>query len=288
MAMDQLFDGKFLRTIQQLTLSAHFSIDGSTAGNRKSRSKGSSVEFSDYREYIPGDDFRRIDWNAYGRFEKLFVKLFMEEREAPVNIFLDVSKSMDWGEPNKSIASRRLAVALAYISLANFDRVSMVCIDNGIQKMCRNIRGKNLFHRITDILENIQYTGRSSILKSIESFRMQMGSGITVIISDFFSRENLYDIIKYLAYNKQSIYICHILSPQEIRPDINESVRLVDSETMETVEVTVTPSLLNSYSKVLDSFKSEIERTCIKWGAYYLSFSSDMDVSEMVKEVAEH
>jgi len=93
--MSELFDGKFLQTIQQLTLSAHFSIDGSTAGNRKSRSKGSSVEFSDYREYIPGDDFRRIDWNAYGRFEKLIVKLFMEEREAPVNIFLDVSKSMD-------------------------------------------------------------------------------------------------------------------------------------------------------------------------------------------------
>ena len=286
--MSRLFDSRFLQTIQQLTLSARFSIDGSTAGNRKSRSKGSSVEFSDYREYIPGDDFRRIDWNAYGRFEKLFVKLFMEEREAPVHIFLDVSKSMDWGEPNKSIASRRLAAALAYISLANFDRVSVVCIDDGIQNMCRNLRGKNFFHKITDVLENVHYTGRSSIQKSIESFSMQMGRGITVIISDFFSRENLNDIIKYLAYNKQSIYICHILSPQEIRPNMNESVRLVDSETMETVEITVTPSLLNSYSKALESFKSQIERTCMKWGAYYLNFSSDMDVAEMVKEVAEH
>lgn len=286
--MSELFDGKFLQTIQQLMLNAHFSIDGSTAGNRKSRSKGSSVEFSDYREYIPGDDFRRIDWNAYGRFEKLFVKLFMEEREAPVNIFLDVSKSMDWGKPNKSIASRRLAAALAYISLANFDRVSMVCINDGIQNMCRNVRGKNLFHRITDVLENVSYTGRSSIQRSIESYCMQMERGITIIISDFFSQDNLHDIIKYLAYNKQSIYICHILSPQEIRPEINESVRLVDSETMETVEITVTPSLLNSYSKVLESFKNQMERTCIKWGAYYFSFSSDMDVAEMVKEVAKH
>jgi uncharacterized protein (DUF58 family) len=220
--MNQLFDNNFLDKIQQLTLNAKFTIDGTFAGNRKSRSKGSSVEFSDYREYVPGDDFRRIDWNAYGRFEKLFIKLFMEEREAPVTIFLDVSKSMDWGEPNKSIASRRLAAALSYISLSNFDRVSVVCFDELIKENCKNVRGKIAFYRITNLLENVQYTGNSNIQKTVESYPVQWGRGITVIISDFFSQGSFSQVLKHLKYNKQVIYICHILSPQEIQPDISE------------------------------------------------------------------
>ena len=286
--MSQLFNSNFLQKIQQLTLNARFSMDGNSAGNRKSRSKGSSVEFSDYREYTQGDDFRRIDWSAYGRFEKLFIKLFMEEREAPVTIFLDVSKSMDWGEPNKSISSRRLAAALAYISLANFDRVSIACVDDGIQQMCKDVRGKNFFHKITSILENIQYTGESNIQKAIENYRVQSGRGITVIISDFFSQGSFSELLKLLIYNKQAVYICHILSPQEVQPTINEAVRLVDSETREVLDITVTPSLLNSYTKALDNFRIQIEQTCIKWGVYYFQLSSNMAMEEMVKEVVEH
>lgn len=286
--MSQLFNSNFLKKIQQLTLNTRFALDGTSAGNRKSRSKGSSVEFSDYREYTPGDDFRRIDWNAYGRFEKLFIKLFMEEREAPVTIFLDVSKSMDWGEPNKSIASRRLAAALSYISLSNFDRVSIACIDDRTQEMSRNVRGKIAFHRITDLLENVRYTGTSNIQKAIESYPMQSGRGITVMISDFFSQGSFSQTLKYLKFNKQVIYVCHILSPQEIQPDISESVRLVDSETGEVLDITVTPSLLNSYNKALKNFRNSLERECLKWGAYYFNFSSDITIEEMVKEVTEH
>jgi len=122
--MSQLFDSEFLKKIQQLVITSKIVLSDGAGGNRKSRSKGSSIEFSDYREYSLGDDFRRIDWNAYGRFEKLFIKLFMEEREAHVHIFLDTSKSMDWGEPNKSFASRRLAAELSYISPSNYDKVS--------------------------------------------------------------------------------------------------------------------------------------------------------------------
>lgn len=284
--MSQLFDSEFLQKVQRLVLKTRFSLDGTSAGNRKSRSKGSSVEFSDYREYAPGDDFRRVDWNAYGRFEKLFVKLFMEEREAPVSIFLDVSKSMDWGEPNKSIQSRRLAAALGYISLANFDRVSVFCVEEGIQQMCRNIRGKNLFHRITDILEHVRYRGESQIQKAVEDCRMQSGRGITVLISDFFFRESLEELLKHLTVHKQSVYACHILSPQEVHPEINESLRLVDSESGEMLDITVTPSLMKAYGKSFENFCGQLERTCIKWGANYFQFSSDMAVEEMVKEVA--
>jgi uncharacterized protein (DUF58 family) len=285
--MDLLFDSDFLKKIQQLAINAKFTIDGTSEGNRKSRAKGSSAEFSDYREYAPGDDFRRIDWNAYGRFEKLFIKLFMEEREAPVTIFLDGSKSMDWGEPNKGIASRRLAAALSYICLSNFDRVTLALVNDRVHDICRNVRGKIAFHKIMEFLENAKYGGISNIQKAIESYDVQWRRGITVIISDFFSGGSFSQLLKYLKYNKQAIYACHILSPQEIQPDISESVRLVDSETGEIMDVTVTQSLLNSYYKALKNFRDDMERECLKWGTYYFNFSSEISIEEMVKEVTQ-
>ncbi len=286
--MSQLFDSTFLKKIERMALSARFSLDGTTAGNRKSRSKGSSVEFSDYREYAPGDDFRRLDWNAYGRFEKLFVKLFMEEREAPVSIFLDVSKSMDWGEPNKTIASRRLAAALAYISLTNFDSVSLTCVDEVIQQSCKSVRGKNFFYRVTDILENVNYSGGSHLQKAIEGTSASWRRGITVLISDFFTLGDIHELLKYLTYHKQTVYVCHILSPQELVPTVSESVRLVDSENGRSMDITVTPALLNSYGKALENFRSHLEQSCLKWGTSYFHFSSELAVEEMVKEVAKN
>lgn len=286
--MSRLFDAEFMGKIQHLSLYINMALDGSSSGNRKSRSKGSSVEFSDYREYACGDDFRRIDWNAYGRFEKLFIKLFMEEREAPVTVFLDISKSMDWGEPNKSIASRRLAAALGYISLYNFDRVSMVCVNDSIKSVCRDVRGKNFFHRLTNMLENVQYTGRSHIQKAVEKYRMGTGKGITILISDFFSEGDFNELVKYFKYRKQEVYLCNILSPQELQPEINESVRLVDTETGQTVDITVTPALLKSYRRAVGNFRDSLEQMCFKWGANYFQFSSAMGVERMIKEVAEH
>lgn len=286
--MSKLFDSKFLQKLERISLHANLALDGSMSGNRKSRSRGSSVEFSDYREYASGDDFRRIDWNAYGRFEKLFIKLFMEEREAPVTIFVDVSKSMNWGEPNKSIASRKLAAALAYMSLSNFDRVSMVCIDDGIRAECRDIRGKNFFYKITDMLEKVQFTGQSDIKKAVEAYQMKANRGISVLISDFFSEGSFDELMKYLRYKKQEVYICNILSPQELKPDINESVRLIDSETNKFIDITMTPSLLNSYEKTLNSFLAEMEQTGYKWGANFFKFSSLMSVEKMIVGVAEH
>jgi uncharacterized protein (DUF58 family) len=281
-----LFDSEFLKKIEQMSLHIHLAMDGASAGNRKSRSKGSSVEFSDYREYTHGDDFRRVDWNAFGRFEKLFIKLFMEEREAPVSIFLDVSKSMDWGEPNKSIASRRLAAALSYVSLSSFDRVSLFCVDETIQAMCRDVRGKNFFHRVTSLLENVEYSGKSNMQAAVEGLHISGTKGITVLISDFFTQGSFNELIKYCKYKKQEVYVCHILSPQELEPDINESIRLIDSETKESIDITVTPALLDSYCRAVNVFRNEIEKVCFKWGANYYRFSSAQLLEEMIKEVA--
>lgn len=281
----QIFDSDFLRKLEKLVLSSRITIADGASGNRKSRAKGSSVEFSDYREYSIGDDFKRIDWNAYGRFEKLFIKLFMEEREAPVHIFLDTSKSMDWGEPNKSIASRRLAAALSYISLSNYDRVSLVFLSDTIEVYKKALRGRNSFGEVLNLMEELKYNGQTDIYNTITKFDFKTGRGISIVISDFFTKGNIKDLISYLKFRKQEVYICHVLSPQEINPDVSLSLRLVDSETGEFKDVTASPSLVKAYTRVLERFLKETEEFCNNYGAHYILSETSLPVEQMIKMV---
>lgn len=281
----QLFDSEFLRKLDQLVISSKITLADGASGNRKSRAKGSSVEFSDYREYTIGDDFKRIDWNAYGRFEKLFIKLFMEEREAPIHIFLDNSKSMDWGEPNKNIASRRLAAALSYISLVSYDRVSLVCMNNAVDKFITDLRGKNSFSKVLNFMENVEYTGTTDIYNTVSKYNLKSGRGISIVISDFFTKGNLLNMINYLQYKKQEVYICHILSPQEVAPEIGMSLRLIDVESGEFRDVTSSPALIKTYKKVYSKFISNIEEICAGRGVNYIFMESSMPAEKMVRMV---
>lgn len=281
----QLFDSDFLKKLEQLVISTKISLADGASGNRKSRAKGSSVEFSDYREYSIGDDFKRIDWNAYGRFEKLFIKLFMEEREAPIHIFLDNSKSMDWGEPNKSIASRRLAAALSYISLCSYDRVSLVCMNDVVDKFKSDLRGKNSFSQILNLMDSLEYKGTTDIFNTVSKYNLKSGKGISIVISDFFTKGNLLDMINYLQFKKQEVYICHILAPQEVEPEIGMSLRLIDIESGEFRDVTSSPALVKTYKKVYKRFITNIEDTCKGRGVNYMFMESSVPPEKMVRMV---
>jgi uncharacterized protein (DUF58 family) len=281
----QLFDSDFLKKLEQLVISTKISLADGASGNRKSRAKGSSVEFSDYREYSIGDDFKRIDWNAYGRFEKLFIKLFMEEREAPIHIFLDNSKSMDWGEPNKSIASRRLAAALSYISLCSYDRVSLVCMNDVVDKFKSDLRGKNSFSQILNLMDSLEYKGTTDIFNTVSKYNLKSGKGISIVISDFFTKGNLLDMINYLQFKKQEVYICHILAPQEVEPEIGMSLRLIDIESGEFRDVTSSPALVKTYKKVYKRFITNIEDTCKGRGVNYMFMESSLPPEKMVRMV---
>src|SRR5690554_3626444 len=171
--MNELFDNDFLERIRRMSISLNIKVSGGVGGNRKSRSKGASIEFSDYREYSTGDDFRRIDWNAYGRFEKLFIKLFMEEREAPVSIFIDASRSMKWGTPDKSVASRRLAASIGCMALFNLDSLSIHAVSNGPVSSATSLSGRQGFARMLNFLEKLEYGGETSLAGSIRDCRIR-------------------------------------------------------------------------------------------------------------------
>ena len=300
--MSEIFDSSFLNKLQNIAVSSRISVSGGMGGNRKSRSKGSSVEFSDYREYATGDDFRRIDWNAYGKFEKLFLKLFMEEREAPINIMLDTSASMNFGEPGKSVASRRLAAALSFIALANYDRLGLYGLTDKATPQGETLRGRYTFPKILNFLENISYEGTTNLLNAIKGCKISSDRGVTILISDMFSQAastststtsakaysaSLEEAIKYLRYRKQDVYLCHVLSPQEIDPELDSDMRLIDSETGDFRDIAASSFVTEAYRKVFKEYTHELEGVCTANGAWYMLLPTTIPIEEMIRKVVE-
>lgn len=280
---EKIFDTEFLKKLDSIALNAKMFMNGGASGGRKSKAKGSSVEFSDFREYTIGDDFRRIDWNAYGRFDKLFVKLFMEEREALINIFIDSSKSMDFGEPKKSVLALKLAAAFSFMGVNNLDRVCVNDMKDGMLKQAPAITGRTMFPRCISYLQDIKFSGTTDLNACIRKKELKT-RGISIILSDFFIKEGLEESVKYLRYKNQEVILIHILSPEELKPELQGQIRLVDSETGEAKNIVVTSALLNQYSKYLDSFVGKIKEFSDKMGAAYIQVSSEDAIEKIIFE----
>jgi len=280
---NSLLDEQFLKRLDRLALNARMAIKGDMGGNRKSRSKGSSIEFSDFREYIPGDDFRRIDWNAYARFERLFVKLFMEEREANITVFLDMSASMDWGQPSKGALAKQLAAVLVYIALANFDRVAVVGIQDKPAAYLPYFSGKQGFWRALSFIEGLKFGGKTSLCSAVkECHFLKSGGGISILITDLFSKDGHEQTFEYLRYLKQEVMLVHVMAPQELDPELSGSLRLVDVEGEEAKDVIVTPGVLKAYRKALDEFLNDVRAFCYARGINYVLASSANSLEEVV------
>ncbi|MCD8037264.1 MAG: DUF58 domain-containing protein [Clostridiales bacterium] len=256
-----------------------------SAGVRKSSAKGSSLEFSDFREYTPGDDLRRVDWNGYARFGRLYTKLFNEERQAALNIILDGSASMRF-YPEKWEYAKAFSASLAYIALNNADLVNIFTADGGKTDKCRVLSAKQAFPKAAAFLENEREGGRTELNKSVKTLAGErLGEGITFIISDFFS-ENGYDsAVKLLRSKKQSVNLVQILDKREISPDEKGNVRLIDSETDGTRELELTPELLNKYNKALEGFRNEMREFCIKNEAGFYAFDDGEPLLRCIGEV---
>lgn len=275
----KLIDSSLLKKLESLKLNSNVTLNQGYGGGRKSKSKGSSVEFSDFREYVPGDDFRKIDWNAYGRFQKLFIKLFMEEREANINIFIDTSKSMDFGNPKKSTLAKQLALVLGYLSLANMDRVNIYTYGNNKLESLEQLSGKNNAHRLAAYLDNIAFDKTEDFFQFIKTRAYKRG--VSIILSDLFS-DSFQDTIKYLAFMNQSIVVLNLLSIEEINPFFSGDIRLIDSETEEGKDISITQSVLNSYEKTFKSFINRNREICRKFNCQYSLISNELSIESIV------
>ena len=268
MVYDDTFNAEFYKSLSLFRMNLKMRLAAGATGGRKSNAKGSSVEFSDFREYLPGDDIRRIDWNAYARFDRLFVKLFMEEKEGLFRIYLDGSASMNYGEKSKTVLAKQIAAALSYCILDHSDRVILNFLKKNKCETFKGVTGKQGFSKITDNLSSMQPEGENDLLKSICSQDIKL-RGMSIVISDFYT-EHLEDVIKYLAHKKQEIFLIQILSPEELHPELTGTFSLIDSETGRSLKVTGSSSLEKDYASAKDRFLRNIESLCKKYGAKYI------------------
>ena len=280
-------DAAFYDTLSRLRLSMGHKSSMNLSGNRKSVQKGSSTEFSDFREYMPGDDIRRIDWNAYGRLDRFYVKEYMEEKEAVVSILLDTSASMDYGKNKKSDMAAMLAAAMSYLGLNNMDRVLVYDIQRMDDPFVAN-GGKRAFPRLTDWLEQRTFDGRADITEAVRRLPAK-GPGVTIIISDFL-QEGFVDqdddatqqLLRFLEYRRQKAVLLHVLAGEELNVELTGTRNLIDMEEKSTLRLTLDTASIRIYEKALQEFTSKLKRECAKRGAAYALCSTETDFHKLL------
>ena len=281
---ERIFNEDFFKKLNKINLNINLRLSNGAQGGRKSKAKGASVEFSDFREYAPGDDFRRVDWNAYGRLDKLFIKVFMEEREGVFNFFLDKSKSMDFGENNKKNKALQIIGALSYIALNNLDRVYVNVAEESNLSLLRGGTGKKGFQMILKELENIEFNGATKLSEAIKKRRIT-NKGVAIIVSDFFNNEGLDSIeqgLKYLAYKKQQIVLVQVLADEEENPSMEEEVTLIDSETGERIKLNLNYKLIEAYKNALKDFNKKLANLATKYGGTLISVNTNKSLEEII------
>jgi uncharacterized protein (DUF58 family) len=270
-AQAPLLDPEFLRKLEQLELVSRKIFVGRMKGERKSKRRGSSVEFADHRNYSVGDDLRHIDWNVYGRLDKLFLKLFLEEEDLHVYTLLDTSQSMDFGEPTKLHYGKQVAAALAFIGLVNHDRVMLDAFASDLRAGMPNVRGRSQMWRVVQYLESLRADGSSDLTAAARTFAIKhAGKGIVVVISDFLDKRGYQEALRYLLARNLDIYVVHVLSQEEVEPELVGDLRLIDAEDDDVAEITISAPLLKRYKDNLKAFVGGLKEWCTKRGITYI------------------
>lgn len=269
--------------LDQLELISRKIFAGRMKGERRSKRRGESVEFADYRNYVVGDDLRFLDWNIYARLERLLLKLFQEEEDLNVSVLFDVSKSMNWGNPNKGVYTKRVAAALAYIGLVNYDRVSLYGYNDKLVHEMRAVRGRRLASQMITFLRKIDLEGVSNFAVAARRFALRhRGKGVVVVISDFMDKGGFADGLRYLLGRNMDIYVIQVLSPEEIDPTLTGDLKLVDVEDEDVAEVTISKPLLTKYKAMLQAFCTELKDYCTRRGITYLFTSTRVPFDTLV------
>ncbi len=279
----ELLTPEFLVKLDQLALVSRKIFAGKLRGERISKRKGESVEFADHRSYVMGDDLRFLDWNIYARLEKLFIKLFLEEEDLHVSILIDVSKSMDWGDPGKALYARKIAAAMAYIGLVNFDRVSLFTYADGLQDEIAGVRGRRMMFKVIEFLDRAVCEGKSNLTLACKQFSIRHPQqGIVLVLSDFFEKSGYEQGLKYMLGRKYDLYALQILSPEEIEPRLTGDLRLMDVEDDDVAEVTISRALINRYKRNLDAYCNQFKEYCNRRGISYLFTGTDISFDQII------
>jgi uncharacterized protein (DUF58 family) len=285
-AVEPLFDPAFLRALETLSLAGRRLPAGETVGQWRSRAAGSSVEFADYRTYSAGDDFRRIDWNAYARLERLFVRIFRAEENLALAVLVDASASMAWGHPSKARFAARLAGALSFVALRGDERVDLATLrGGGVGERTASLSGQAGIWPMWHFLERVTCGGATDLDSSLASFGRQLRrAGLSVVLSDLMSPAGYQQGLDALLARRQQVVLIHVLAPDELEPpaDVVGDWRLVDVESETTLDATITPSVVRAYRNLVAAYTREAAEFCRRRGATYLLLRSDTPVEDVL------
>lgn len=294
-----LLTPELLRRLEQFQLLAARRAKSSARGERRSRARGQSVEFADHRNYVPGDDFRYLDWNLYGRLERLFLKLYEEERELPVRIFLDASESMSFGEPRKFDFARQVAAAVGYVALCGFDRVSVIPFpalsteptpDNSsritelaARGALRAVRGKKSTMAFFQNLAALTAGGSANLNEALRRGALEARqAGLALVLSDFLDPAGYEEGLTALVGRGFQVDVVQILAPEELSPMTFGDLRLVDSETGGNQEVTFGRYRLKGYQQTVQNFIQRLREFSQARGINFFTASSQTPLEELL------
>lgn len=282
-AASDLLPPELLAQLERLELVTRKVFRGRMKGERRSKRKGQSVEFADFRNYVPGDDLRQLDWNLYARLDKLIIKLFLEEEDLHFHALIDASMSMDFGEPTKLQYAKQLAAALGFIGLVRADRVRIETIGQQAGQRAPVLRGRHSVWRMLSHLDAIDSGETASLAEGVKNFCIRNpGKGILVLITDLMDKQGYETALRYLVSHEMDCYVIHVLSQEELEPDVKGDLKLVDCEDHDEAEITVSAPLLAKYQQTLTAFTRGAQEFCSRRGMQYMLASNKTSVADLV------
>lgn len=284
-----ILDDNFITRLERLTFHMLQPMRGFFGGNHVTKSHGQTVEFADFREYVLGDDIRHIDWNLYSRFEKHFIKLFVDERQMSTQIFLDGSLSIHKADKDKSALMLKMAAAIGYLGVHTMDKISFYAMyENESVNLSGLITSKDAFYRSLSTLESMPFKGDVDIEKAIiNTPNLGSNDGLTIIISDFMTDSNWKKAVDFLLYKKRQVLLIQILSPEDINPHFSGRMRLLDTEAVDVLDnrnmrIRITKGHIIAYQEALKDFKEDIKTFSTKRGIHFISLVSDEEAERVI------
>jgi uncharacterized protein (DUF58 family) len=281
-----LFDEAFLKRLELLQVIARRLFRGRHRAERKTRKVGSGLEFADHREYSPGDDIRYLDWTVWSRLRHTLIRLFEEDEDLPIRIVVDVSESMCTRDLVKVRYAQQVAAALAYVGLANLDRVGLTCMSGRVHRSLQAVRGKGRIFRIFDFFRSVELGGPTDLRQGCAKVAAESTQpGVTVVVSDFYDLDGAFDGLNLLRFRKHQPIAIQVIDPAEADPrtsGLRGDVSLVDCETSLVRDVTLSPRVLTDYAAAHERFCTQLANNCRSRGIDYVRANIDIPFDDLV------
>jgi uncharacterized protein (DUF58 family) len=279
-----LFDSEFLKQLEYLSLVSRRVFRGSLLAQKRTRQLGGGIEFADHREYTPGDDFRYLDWNLYARHESLMLKRFQEEQDLHVYFLLDCSKSMAFGSPSKFDLARQVTAALAYIALADLDRIAVVAFASDIVADFPLTRGKSQILSLLRFLDDLPAQGTQTDLARVVTGFVHRNQryGLAIVVSDLFDPAGFERGLDMLRHRRYEPHVVQLHDKSESSPRVLGDIELFDVETAAARKITVTERNLRRYKKIFDGYQNDVRRYCRKYGAGCTQTSTEVAFNDLI------